>query len=99
MQGKAMNSRETTRIAAQQASQLATISGSGSHIGQPLPRAGIGHLLSGGGRYVDDIVLPGMLHAAFLRSPYAHARFELRSLKAAASEAGVAAVCGYKDFQ
>lgn len=94
-----MNSRETTRIAAQQASQLATISGSGSHIGQPLPRAGIGHLLSGGGRYVDDIVLPGMLHAAFLRSPYAHARFELRSLKAAASEAGVAAVCGYKDFQ
>jgi carbon-monoxide dehydrogenase large subunit len=31
-------------------------------------------LLAGGGRYVDDVELPGMLRAAILRSPHAHAR-------------------------
>ncbi|MCU1368091.1 MAG: Carbon-monoxide dehydrogenase (acceptor), partial [Ilumatobacteraceae bacterium] len=31
-------------------------------------------ILTGRGRYVDDVVLPGMLHAAFVRSPHAHAR-------------------------
>ena len=31
-------------------------------------------LLTGRGRYVDDVRLPGMLHAAFVRSPIAHAR-------------------------
>jgi len=30
--------------------------------------------LRGDGRYVDDIKLPGMLHAAFVRSPHGHAR-------------------------
>jgi CO/xanthine dehydrogenase Mo-binding subunit len=29
-------------------------------------------ILTGRGRYVDDVQLPGMLHAAFLRSPVAH---------------------------
>ena len=31
-------------------------------------------LLTGRGRYVGDIALPGMLHVALLRSPHAHAR-------------------------
>src|SRR5919199_1481030 len=31
-------------------------------------------LLTGRGRYVDDLQLPGMLHVAFVRSPHAHAR-------------------------
>ena len=31
-------------------------------------------LLTGKGRYVDDVKLPGMLHAAFVRSPFAHAQ-------------------------
>ena len=30
--------------------------------------------LTGRGRYLDDIRLPGLLHAAFVRSPHAHAR-------------------------
>jgi carbon-monoxide dehydrogenase large subunit len=30
--------------------------------------------IRGRGRYVDDVALPGMLHLAILRSPYAHAR-------------------------
>ena len=29
--------------------------------------------LTGQGRYLDDIRLPGLLHAAFVRSPHAHA--------------------------
>ena len=31
-------------------------------------------LITGKGCYVDDIQLPGMLHMAFLRSPYPHAK-------------------------
>ena len=31
-------------------------------------------LIRGIATYVDDLRLPGMLHAAFVRSPYAHAR-------------------------
>jgi carbon-monoxide dehydrogenase large subunit len=38
----------------------------------------------GKGTYVDDIVLPGMLHGAMLRSPYAHAR--IRSIDTSAAE-------------
>ena len=41
--------------------------------------------LRGEGHYVDDFVLPGMLHGAVLRSPYAHAR--LVSIDTSAAEA------------
>ncbi|HEY4410569.1 MAG TPA: aerobic carbon-monoxide dehydrogenase large subunit [Acidimicrobiia bacterium] len=41
--------------------------------------------LRGKGRYLDDIQLPGMLHGAILRSPYAHAR--IVSIDTAAAEA------------
>jgi len=43
-------------------------------IGQPLQRYEDARLLTGQGRYTDDIVLPGMSFAAVLRSPVAHAR-------------------------
>ncbi len=39
----------------------------------------------GKGTYIDDIALPGMLHGAVLRSPYAHAR--IRSIDTSAAEA------------
>ncbi len=39
----------------------------------------------GKGHYVDDVVLPGMLHGAILRSPYAHAR--IKSIDTSAAEA------------
>ena len=42
--------------------------------GQSLPRFEDLRLLSGAGRYTDDINLPGQAYAAFLRSPHAHAR-------------------------
>lgn len=56
-------------------------------------------LLRGQGRFVDDIHLPGMLHAAFLRSPYAHAR--LGAIDTAAAEAlpGVVRVLTYQDLR
>jgi carbon-monoxide dehydrogenase large subunit len=44
-----------------------------SYIGKSLPRPNAKRLLAGRGRFTDDIQLPRMLHAAFARSPYAHA--------------------------
>jgi aerobic carbon-monoxide dehydrogenase large subunit len=43
-------------------------------IGKPLARTEDYRLLTGQGRYLDDIAVPGALHACFVRSPYAHAR-------------------------
>ncbi|MFO7291751.1 MAG: molybdopterin cofactor-binding domain-containing protein [Actinomycetes bacterium] len=49
-------------------------------------------LVQGRGRYVDDIKLPGMLHAAFVRSPYARARITSIDASAALAMEGVHAV-------
>jgi aerobic carbon-monoxide dehydrogenase large subunit len=54
--------------------------------------------LRGEGRYVDDIKLPGMLHAAFVRSPYAHARIIAIRVEAARRLAGVAHVFTFDDL-
>src|SRR5207302_1231961 len=43
-------------------------------LGQPVSRFEDPRLLRGGGRYVDDLVLPGMAFGTVLRSPHAHAR-------------------------
>ena len=53
-------------------------------IGVAMPRPATRRLVEGRGRYVDDLNLPRMLHAAFLRSP--HARAAITRLEAAASE-------------
>src|SRR3990172_10142616 len=42
-------------------------------IGQPIKRKEDQRLITGKGIFVDDIVLPEMLHASFVRSPYGHA--------------------------
>src|SRR5713226_4996848 len=42
-------------------------------IGARIPRLEDGALLVGKGRFVDDIALPGVWHAAFVRSPHPHA--------------------------
>jgi carbon-monoxide dehydrogenase large subunit len=55
-------------------------------------------LLRGEGRFVDDIHLPGMLHAAFVRSPYAHAKIGRIDKTAALAVAGVHAVIVYADL-
>ncbi|MCB0993785.1 MAG: xanthine dehydrogenase family protein, partial [Acidimicrobiales bacterium] len=41
-------------------------------VGERVPRVNDERVLRGGGRYVDDLELPGMLHAAIVRSPVAH---------------------------
>ena len=43
-------------------------------IGQAVRRVEDARFLTGAGRYVDDIVLPGMCHGVVLLSPHAHAR-------------------------
>src|SRR5918997_5248524 len=49
-------------------------------------------LLQGRGTFVDDIVRPGMLHACFVRSPFAHARINGIDASAAIALPGVVAV-------
>jgi carbon-monoxide dehydrogenase large subunit len=54
--------------------------------------------LRGDGRFIDDVALPGMLHAAFLRSPHAHARIAKIDTAAAAAAPGVARVLTFGDL-
>jgi carbon-monoxide dehydrogenase large subunit len=56
-------------------------------------------ILTGHGRYVDDVVLPGMLHVAFVRSPFAHARITSVDVEAARQAPGVVAVVTSDDLQ
>ncbi|MEZ5657158.1 MAG: xanthine dehydrogenase family protein molybdopterin-binding subunit [Burkholderiaceae bacterium] len=61
-------------------------------IGRSVPRPNARRLLAGRGQYVDDAQLPRMVHAAFLRSPHAHARIVSLDLSVARSMPGVVAV-------
>lgn len=63
-----------------------------NYIGKPIKRREDNRFLTGRGKYTDDISLPGMLHAAFVRSPYAHARIVSVDKSAAINAAGVMAV-------
>ncbi|PWC56828.1 xanthine dehydrogenase family protein molybdopterin-binding subunit [Azospirillum sp. TSO22-1] len=54
-------------------------------IGQAVPRTEDARLLTGGGRYTDDVSLPGQTHAVFVRSPHAHAA--IRGIDAAEARA------------
>jgi aerobic carbon-monoxide dehydrogenase large subunit len=61
-------------------------------IGAAVPRKEDRRMLLGRGRFVDDLARPGLLHAAFVRSPHAHARMTGIDAAAAAAQPGVAAV-------
>jgi carbon-monoxide dehydrogenase large subunit len=56
-------------------------------------------LITGEARYLDDLSAPGMLHAAILRSPYAHARIKSINTAKAAAAPGVVAVFTGHDFK
>ena len=60
----------------------------GGVIGKRLPRKEDGRLLTGRGTFVDDIVLPGMLHVAFVRSPIARGRIRSIDTSIARESAG-----------
>jgi carbon-monoxide dehydrogenase large subunit len=62
------------------------------YTGASIKRSEDPRILTGAGRYVDDIKLPGMLHAAFVRSPMAHARVLAVDASAARALPGVIAV-------
>src|SRR5271169_1454724 len=68
------------------------------YVGQPLRRREDFKFLTGNGRYVDDIKLPGMLHLAILRSPHAHALITRVDLSAASTAAGVRLVLAGADL-
>ena len=51
-----------------------------------------GRFVSGRGRFLDDVRVPGLLHVALVRSPHAHARVMSVDARAARALAGVAAV-------
>jgi carbon-monoxide dehydrogenase large subunit len=69
-----------------------------SYIGESVVRPQTTRLLAGRGVFTDDVVLPRMLHVAFVRSPHAHAR--IASIDAAGARAlpGVAAVVTGEDM-
>src|SRR5262245_5787141 len=54
-------------------------------------------LITGRGGYVDDIKVPGALHAAFLRSPHGHARIRSIDVSEAARLPGVEAILTGQD--
>ena len=68
------------------------------YFGAPVPRNEDARLLTGGALFVDDVELPGMLHAAFVRSPHAHARIRGIDVSAALRREGVIAVYTAQDL-
>ena len=62
------------------------------YFGQPIKRNEDPRLLTGQALFTDDVHLPGMLHVAFYRSPYAHARIKSIDTSAAAAMPGVVAI-------
>ena len=58
-------------------------------IGASIKRLEDPRLLRGGGRYVDDLVRPGMAHAVIVRSAHAHARVRRVDLRRALAHPGV----------
>src|SRR5436853_401613 len=69
-----------------------------SWLGRSIERVEDAALLTGRGRYIDDLgVPPGTLHAAILRSSHAHANIRAIRTEAAAAAPGVAAVITGRD--
>ncbi|MDB5406187.1 MAG: carbon monoxide dehydrogenase [Rhodospirillales bacterium] len=67
-------------------------------ISQPVPRVEDPRLLRGGGRYVDDVTLPGTVPGYVLRSPHAHARLGAIDTSRAAALPGVLLILTAADY-
>jgi aerobic carbon-monoxide dehydrogenase large subunit len=68
-------------------------------IGQGVSRFEDPRLVRGGGRYTDDIKLPGLVHGVVLRSPHAHAKIKSIEVTAAKTAPGVLAVLTSADVK
>jgi carbon-monoxide dehydrogenase large subunit len=83
------------KIADDQLSGLSALDRPNSYIGRSVPRPNLARLTQGRGQYVTDIVLPRMVHVAFVRSPHAHARIvKIETAQACKAPAVVAVVIG-----
>src|SRR6478609_4259386 len=69
-----------------------------NHFGARVARLEDPALLTGRGRFVDDILIPGALHACFVRAPHAHARIRAIDVSAARAMAGVHAALTADDL-
>lgn len=69
-----------------------------SLIGLPLRRVEDRRFVTGRGEYVDDIAIPGVLHVALVRSPYAHGLIRSIDLSAARAMPGVVAAVSAADL-
>src|SRR5205823_10581794 len=69
------------------------------YTGQSVKRFEDPRLLTGQGAFLDDVKLPGMLHAAVLRSPHAHARITAIDTTAARHVPGVVCVITADDLE
>ena len=67
-------------------------------IGEPIVRQEDARLLRGQGRFVDDVHVDGMLHAALFRSSWPHGRIRTIDVAAAAALPGVVGVFTLPDF-
>ncbi|HVM63712.1 MAG TPA: molybdopterin cofactor-binding domain-containing protein [Acidimicrobiales bacterium] len=68
-------------------------------VGTPRQRREDPTLLTGEGKFTDDLVVPGALHLAIVRSPYAHARITSVDTSAARALPGIVAVYSGDDLQ
>ena len=73
--------------------------GATRHMGRSIPMREAEPLLRGRGTYVGDMRLPGMLHAAVLRSPHAHARIRTIDVSGAVAMQGVVRVLTGEDIR
>jgi aerobic carbon-monoxide dehydrogenase large subunit len=68
-------------------------------IGQGVPRFEDPRLVQGRGRYIDDVVYPGMAFGVLLRSPHGHAKIRSIGVAAAKAAPGVLAVITAADWK
>src|ERR1700716_2998754 len=68
-------------------------------IGAKIHRREDPHLITGGGQYIEDLVRPGTLTMALVRSPHPHARINGINTNAAKALPGVVAVLTAADFK
>ncbi len=80
------------KIAEDSPSVLSALDRPNSYIGRSVPRPNLDRLAQGRAQYVSDVTLPRMAHAAFVRSPHAHARIVSIDTAAAKRAPGVIAV-------
>src|SRR5213592_2614694 len=76
---------------------MATVAGE-RLFGKAIKRREDPRFITGRGQYVDDVKLPGMTYAAFVRSPHAHAKIRRIDASAALKHPGVVAVFTGKDM-